>query len=154
MSNDPLKCALLPTLLGLVLIGMNLASERWAESRVDQDTAGRLELERCSASAADSSRADCPQAEADGEPSGSFSNPVERHFFPAEFLLAGMVAVGLLAARQKSDNPYLTFVIIATLLGLTRALLAGSVFVPLVYFILIGAGFAVGRMFCKRGQAP
>ncbi|MDJ0776787.1 MAG: hypothetical protein QNJ85_02915 [Gammaproteobacteria bacterium] len=153
MSNDPLKCALLPTLLGLVLIGMNFIAERWAESRIEQEAASRIELERCSASAADASIADCSQTGSDDQPRGPSSNPDAHNFFPAELLLAGMVAVGLLAARQKSDNPYLTFVIVATLLGLTRALLAGSVFVPLVYFVLIGAGFAAGSMFFRRGQA-
>ena len=61
-----------------------------------------------------------------------------------------MALVGVLTAWQKSENPYLTFAIVATLLGLIRAVLAGSVLLPMVYFIVIGAGFALGSLLFRR----
>ena len=93
---------------------------------------------------------DCAEIAAEGGSTDSPAAFAAHGFFPAEFLLASMLLVGGLAGVQRSTNPYLTLVLVATVLGLIRAVLAGSILVPLLYFMAIGAGFALASALFKR----
>ena len=149
MQRDPVLAAAIPSAIGAALIGLNFLSERWALSRIAREARGTLELESCGEGygAASASRADCARVEPGENLTGLLPAFEAQHYFPSELLLVGMVVVGLVTARQASQNPYLTFILVAAALGLIRAVVAGSVFVPLVYFIVIGAGFALGHLF-------
>ena len=152
MQREPVLAAALPLAVGVALIGLNVVSERWALARRDGGAQNNLAGQPCSSdgSAANPPDTDCFRVESsDGLPGLGAGLDVQS-FFPAELLLIGMALVGVLTAWQKSENPYLTFAIVATLLGLIRAVLAGSVLLPMVYFIVIGAGFALGSLLFRR----
>ena len=153
MWNNSTKALVTALAVGLLAIGLNFVSERWANSKIGPASYDWTVM--CSEDNLDfndnfeGSLEECTDFVNKRNYSEAFLTFEKHHFFSAFALLISIFFVGVVIALYKTVYTWKLAVLAGVILGLAKGFISGSFVVIISYTLMIGVGYILTKLSLK-----
>ena len=153
MWNRSTKALVTALAVGFLAIGLNVVSERWANSKMEPASYDWTVI--CSEDNLDfndnfeGSLEECTDFVNKRNFSEAFLTFEKHHFFSAFALLISIFFVGVVIALYKTVYTWKLAVLAGVILGLAKGFISGSFEVIISYTLMIGIGYILTKLSLK-----